>query len=479
MRPILFIAIMAILLAGCSETDGRVPESRDSVTAAPIEASGMLANGLESPGGTPGAAIQLRETAAPLPEETPYLYIQRLETDDGGDKVVQVRANADMDRNSVEQAINKSLVKSKEEQLNYNLDWISSTFLQIRFHLVSEDKIFSFAFDLDDAKTVSGGYFSNDDNPQRNQVTVQYEGIEPRLTLKKWPKGESKFVPAWRTGWIKPIRSADKNTIDSYLFYDKEEHQLYKPANGEVLKLRSPAEPPAGYDNDYGYKDMFSDRFYNGYTYMVSGNKTLYKANTTGRQALSKLRSFKRPVYGMSSSPDGKKIAVLMASDEYLGPDADLIVLNDKGQTIFSRSRAVYLSHSDGFLFMYPIEWQDNRRIILPAGTGPDNPLGKLVFDLTNKSSVPLKDERVTKQMIADLFAHEKMKEGYEDYYLIAGAQWSPDSRYAAYQTSGKRIWVYDRKDRSITFAGAGTLLGWLPDNELLWASGKELVYTY
>lgn len=143
---------------------------------------------------------------------------------------------------------------------------------------------------------------------------------------------------------------------------------------------------------------MYSDRFYPGYTYMVSGNKTLYRVDLKDFSR-KKLHVFDKPVYGMSSSPDGTRIAVLYAHDDYIGPGADLLVLDQKGNMLLSRENAAFLSHSDGFLFVYPLAWEDNSVLILPADNGESSLLGKIRFDTSKGTSDVMRDERITEQI--------------------------------------------------------------------------------
>ncbi|MFD2880969.1 hypothetical protein ACFTAO_41610 [Paenibacillus rhizoplanae] len=76
---------------------------------------------------------------------------------------------------------------------------------------------------------------------------------------------------------------------------------------------------------------------------MISGNKTLYRVDLKGFTS-KKLHVFNKPVYGMSSSPDSKRIAVLTAHDEFIGPGADLTVLDQQGKnTAFAGECCIHL----------------------------------------------------------------------------------------------------------------------------------------
>lgn len=79
----------------------------------------------------------------------------------------------------------------------------------------------------------------------------------------------------------------------------------------------------------------------------------------------------------------------LFAHDDYVGTGADLLVLDKKGNKVFSKENAASMSHSDGFLFVYPLTWEDNSVLILPADSEESNPLGRISLDIrSSKSSI-------------------------------------------------------------------------------------------
>ncbi|AIQ19182.1 hypothetical protein H70357_22555 [Paenibacillus sp. FSL H7-0357] len=462
MRYFAMFAVAAILLAGCQNAEATV----DNVNASIVNTN-KSAEAQSSPLAPPPSST------VPVSTEEPFLYIEQLESISSGQQLVQVKSNSDIDKLSLEQALKNSLNTSDPHtEFSYTLEWESPRFVQIRLRMLEESP-FSCLFNLDEAQTADGRTYKNQDQPYRNKVVVQYSANQGSITLKNFQSDTNKVLPAWDTSWIKNINDNGKNG-PSFLFYGKEEHHLYDALGDKIMNIPSVPAKEGSYGNDYGYHEMYSDRFYPEYTYMVLGNKILYKIdlNDFSREPL---HSFEKPVYGMSSSPDGSKIAVLFAHDDYVGTGADLLVLDKKGNKVFSKENAASMSHSDGFLFVYPLTWEDNSVLILPADSEESNPLGRIALDIRSSKSSIVQDERLTDQVVEDIFAHE----GQQDYYAISKIRWSPDGKLAAYASNTGTIWVYNRIDRTFEFVAAGTLLGWMPDGTLAWADTASPAYTF
>ncbi|HIW34744.1 MAG TPA: hypothetical protein IAA29_18365 [Candidatus Paenibacillus intestinavium] len=350
MRYLTLISILVVVLTGCksevaiSNNDSTIPLLTEKVE--------LL------------TAVEINEAQSPsIIKEEPYLYIENLVSKEDGKRVVIVESNVDMDQKSLEQALEKSLIKSNPDvDLRYTLEWASPKFLLIRFWLLDTD-VFSFMFNLDKATTIDGDVFKNKDQPHRNQLQVLYKGDQPSITT----------------------------------------------------------------------------------------------------------------VYGISSSPDGKKIAVLYAHDKSIGPSADLVILNNKGKIIDTYENAAYVSHSDGFLFEYPLSWLDSTQLILPADINEDNLTGKVLFNLEDQQFTINKDERISDQMIEDIFVYTNDR----DYSYLYSLKWSLDGRLVAFQASSNQIWVYDLELRTFEFMGIGKLLGWLSDGNLVYLNSQDQVIIF
>ncbi|MEK5469611.1 hypothetical protein [Paenibacillus sp. FSL P2-0136] len=463
MRYMAAIVLAAALLSGCQGAD---KAGVNGSSSAPPTASPSIVS--------PTAVSATPSPSASSIEEEPLLYIEQLKTIGGGGQLVQVKSNFDIDQRSLEQALKNSLQTSDPEtEFRYTLEWESPRFVQIRLHL-DEGSVWSGTFNLDEAVTTDGRKYASTEQPYRNTVVIRAADGEGSLLFQGVTSGTRRVVPAWNTGWIKSIQTRE-SVAPSYLFYGQEKHHLVHALTGEALEIPVFAQEKDAYGNDYGYHEMYSDRFYGDFTYMISGNKTLYRVDLKGFTR-TKLHVFSKPVYGMSSSPDGKHIAVLTAHDEYIGPGADLTVLDQKGKILHSQQNAAFISHSDGFLFVYSLTWEDDSNLILPADRGEHNPLGQVRYNTGSGTSTVMQDQRITDQLKKDLAEHERQP---HNDLLLSGLMWSPDNRFAAFQSDTGTIQVYDTQERTFTFISAGTLLGWMPDGTLAWADIKDHVYTF
>ncbi|ETT62610.1 hypothetical protein C173_25961 [Paenibacillus sp. FSL R7-277] len=461
MRYMAAIVLAAALLSGCQGADKAGVNGSSPSPSSPAE-------------GSPTAMSATPTTSAPSSEEEPLLYIEQLKVIGGGGQLIQVKSNSDIDKKSLEQAIKNSLQTSDPEtEFRYTLEWESPRFVQIRLHL-DEGNVWSGTFNLDEAVTADGRKYASTEQPYRNTVVIRAGDGEGSLLFQGVTSGTRRVVPAWNTGWIKSIQTRESGA-PSYLFYGQEKHHLVHALTGEALEIPVFAQEKGAYGNDYGYHEMYSDRFYGDFTYMISGNKTLYRVDLKGFTR-TKLHVFSKPVYGMSSSPDGKRIAVLTAHDEYIGPGADLTVLDQKGKILHSQQNAAFISHSDGFLFVYSLTWEDDSNLILPADRGEHNPLGQVRYNTGSGTSTVMQDQRITDQLKKDLAEHERQP---HNDLLLSGLNWSPDNRFAAFKSGTGAIQVYDTQERSFTFVAAGTMLGWMPDGTLAWADIKDHVYTF
>ncbi|WP_042162041.1 hypothetical protein [Paenibacillus gorillae] len=463
MRYFVSLIVVMFVLTGCTSTEQPPVNKISDISFEAVKVA-------STPTQTPSPEEAMNQ---PLTLEEPSLYIEQFETVPDRQRVIMVKSNFDMQEDSFKKALESSLKKSDEQaELQYSLEWETPRFLRIRF--VFDKETLTFMFNLDAAKTVDGRTYSREDQPNSNIVVVSYNGRQPSLTLKNPLTNEQSIIPGWDSNWIKTIKG-NGGAGPSFLFYGKDQHHLYNILNHKMLELPVVLDKHKdGYGNDYGYNDMYSDQFYSGYTYLVQGNKRLYKVGLKdGKREL--LYKFDKPVYGLSSSPDGKKIAVLYAHDDLIGPVADLKVFDAKGKPIYTLENAAHMSHSDGFLFVYPLSWADNSHLILPADVWEENPLGRIVLDFGSKKQSVLTDKRLTEQVIADLIAYEKS----EDYYAVYSVRWSPDGKLAAFQFRDSQIWVYNTEDRSFLFAGAGTLLDWMPNGQLAWANTLNVAYRF
>jgi hypothetical protein len=238
----------------------------------------------------------------------------------------------------------------------------------------------------------------------------------------------------------------------------------------------SEAEPP--YGNDYGNDVLYADRLLNDEIFAVKGNRTLYLVNIATGEA-KKLYSATRPVYGLAASPDNSQAALLVASEPYIGPNADLIVLNRKGEEVYRKPKASIRSHSDGFLFIYPMAWKDPVSLAVPI-SGYEL-YGNGGVNLVNIST-GVTEFREKPPLPADLlllFEEAAGKVNFPDelHFLPEPGD---QPVYYAIQGTNLDIWLLNQKTRQAVKLERGRLLKWTSDGNLLvGVTSGELLEAY
>jgi len=144
--------------------------------------------------------------------------------------------------------------------------------------------------------------------------------------------------------------------------------------------------------------------------------------------------------------------------------------LGQEIEEIDTYENAAFLSHSDGFLFEYPLSWIDDTQLILPADSNENNLTGKVLLNLKNKQKSIIKDERLTDQLVEDIFTHVKE----ENFFVISSLLWSQDAKVAAFQAMNNQIWIYNTESRTFEFIGVGNLLGWMSSDNLIYTNTKH-----
>lgn len=185
-----------------------------------------------------------------------------------------------------------------------------------------------------------------------------------------------------------------------------------------------------------------------------------------------------RAVYGMSASPDGGRLAVLVTRDG-LGPDTDLLVVDPTdGTVVFERQNAATANKSDGFLAHMHIEWMDDRTLgyeswvrIYPDGTDwkerTDWRRGwlTLVMDGTPPEFRTVEGRRFRYASDPSRLAIET---GEHEVFLLE------DSRPGTaagdiYAVDGRTLPDGVPSPSDGTRIGTGILLGWMHDRYVVW----------
>lgn len=294
---------------------------------------------------------------------------------------------------------------------------------------------------------------------------------------------QGEVVREWAAAAInlfQPVRTGQNEEQELFIYRIGSEQPELLAEDGSITSWPAPQwsddEPP--YGNDYGNDILYADRLLNDEIFAVKGNRTLYLVNIVTGEA-KKLYSAKRPVYGLTASPDNSQAALLVASEPYIGPDADLIVLNRKGEEIFSKPKASVQSHSDGFLFIYPMAWKDSVTLAVPAsgyelyGNGGVNLVhtDTGVTEFREKPSLPADLLRLFEESAG------KVKFPEELHFLPEPGD---QPVYYAVQGMNSDIWLLNQKTRLAVKLEKGRLLKWTTDGNLLVsATSRELLEAY
>ncbi|UVI28907.1 hypothetical protein [Paenibacillus spongiae] len=287
-------------------------------------------------------------------QQAPYLYIQ-LHQESGA---IVVESNRQISRKSVRESMEASLRLIEIDgglPFGYEMDWNDDRRrFVIRTNGLEAGE--SVRFRLDAAHTTSGESYADDSQPYRNTVQLTVPPKQNQIRLIHALEGTEQVTSAQDTPLVQAVQVQEKaGTLPYVLVHGKQgSHSLLPIDGGSPYTIQVKEWPDHGkpYGNDYGGELLFSDRFHADKTYAVYGNRTLYEVAWRAGKA-RKLYDSPEPVYGVASSPDGKRIGLLVASDEFMGPMADLVVLDTNGKKLKRWPDAGFMSHSDGFLFGY------------------------------------------------------------------------------------------------------------------------------
>lgn len=405
-----------------------------------------------------------------LYDTEPLLFIETLA--ESGDIVVQ--SNRPLKEASVREAIEATLAwKTWDEKTpaRYEIYWSDPQRFVVHVEGLKAGE--GLICRLDDVQTESGETFADADGQPlyRNRAVLEVPSSN-RIVFADLERGGAAVIDTSQAVQVQPVNLHDGDAARPYaVVYEREGgHRLIPLGPGEPQTIRIAGWPGHGtpFGNDYGYEPLFSDRFGSDRTYAVYGNRTLYALNwRTGET--SKLYASPQAVYGVAASPSGDRIALLTASDEYIGPEADLLLLNSKGRKLASWPRAAYMSHSDGFLFPYPLTWPDEDTVAVPISGRGDMVHGKAFVDVKRGTVRTVSDPELPAAAM-ELLAR-KIGSGLETLSVLPQA----DGKQLAVQIGGNGVWLIDTNGTRVRWLGSGELLGWTSDGRIaIWEHGAE-----
>jgi len=410
----------------------------------------------------------------------PALFIRTMEDN----RSIVVESNTPMKRSTVIEAIDRNWQRSgygKTARPEYEFVWSDSQRFIIRVQALQSGELARYR--LDGIQTSSGEEFLAEEQPNQHTAIVGERLERSRLRMIDVVAEEetAAALPDSTMAQLVRVQRNSENVGESageqpyLLMYGKDASAMVPLAEGERQEIAVGSWPDLGkvIGNDYGYDVLYSDRFYADYTYAVWGNRTLYRVDWK-KGIATKLYDAPRAVYGVTSSPDGSEIALLLATEEALTPSADLVVVNSTGKVMKSIPKAAYISHSDGFLFPYPVSYQSADTIVVPFFASGEFNRGQ--------GAISWKQGHVEKsEGVLPTAAEEallKKSVGYKGEVIRRQVQSSSANStkgYVALQTDERDIWLIDAGNGTVKWLGKGQLLGWISDQKLaIWENGTE-----
>jgi hypothetical protein len=295
------------------------------------------------------------------------------------------------------------------------------------------------------------------------------------MTVHEWALDSSTI--------LQPILIGEVGSVEEALLaYSPSNRQvIVQPIDGSHISLAEPkwSDEEKSYGNDYGSDVLYADRLLNNMMFAVKGNRTLYLVNVMSGHT-KKLYSATNPVYGIAASPDNSKVALLIASGNSLSTYADLIVLNAKGKTIYSKKKAAYLSHSDGFLFVYPMAWSDSHTLAVPfGGHGEYSQWSRAYIDIAVDKTV-IREQEELPEKARDLLVQYAGEVDFLSLLRILPESAANPSRYYAVELENGESWLLDVDRNQATRLGKGKLLKWTREGEvLMWKPNIEEPFYY
>jgi len=414
----------------------------------------------------------------------PTLFIRTMEDN----RSIVVEANTPMKKSTVIEAIKhneqrSSYGKDKETKPEYEFIWSDSQRFIIRVQGLQPGELVRYR--LDGIQTTSGEKFLAEEQPNQHTAIVgeRSEGSRVRIIDTT---GEEETAAALPDTTMAQLVRVQRNPEDAgggtaiggqpyLLMYGKDASSLIPLGEGERQEIAVGSWPDLGkiFGNDYGYDVLFADRFYADYTYAVRGNRTLYRVDWKKGTA-TKLYDAPRAVYGVTSSPDGSEIALLVTTEEGLSPSADLIIVDSTGKLKKSIPKAAYISHSDGFLFPYPVSYQSADTIVVPFYGSAE--LNRGQGAISWKQGHVKKSEGVLPTATEEALLKQGI--GYKGEIVRRQVQPSsvnPTESYVAVQTDERDIWLIHAGNGAAKWLGKGQLLGWISDQQLaIWDNGTK-----
>ncbi|RED55716.1 hypothetical protein [Cohnella lupini] len=267
---------------------------------------------------------------------------------------------------------------------------------------------------------------------------------------------------------VQPIR-VDQTEGEQMLVYGASSSTpevLREDGSREALTVPEWTDEESSFGNDYGFEVLYSDRLLDDEIFAVRGNRVLYLVNNKSGKT-RKLYTSKLPVYGVAASPDNSRVALLTASEPGLTPFADLIVLDRNGREVYGKPKASYISHSDGFLVVYPMVWTDEHNIAVPLiGNEKYGNGGVDMIDIDAEEAVFLEKRTLSEEELRLLEPFAGKPEFPNELRILPEPGKETDN-YAVEMANGD-IWLLNKTPGQVVKLGNGMLLKWTNEGNVL-----------
>ncbi|WP_028559147.1 hypothetical protein [Paenibacillus pinihumi] len=383
---------------------------------------------------------------------------------------VTVLANRELKRDTAEQSVADSLRLVLPENARapaYDIYWSDPGRFVVRF---SEKPSAPLLLRFDKLLSVSGESFVDPDRADSAEAVLGDRGGQRIRWIN--PAKQSETVQMFKdTALLQPIHEGSYQADKLMAYHFDGTQTIIERDGGKQRRLGITKWPDAegSYPNDYGADVLYSDRMLNGETYAVYGNRTLYRVHlNTGE--IKKLYTSPAPVYGMASSPDGERVALLISSHS-LGPDADLIVFSKDGRKLFSRANAGYINKSDGFLFVAPMTWPDNSTVVVPRSSEAGS---RVRIHIGSKEETPYPSSKLPDSAAA-LLAETLSGQHTVSHIVPQQDAQGVFGRYIMFKTGNGWVWIYDLNKHALSWYGTGIPISWTKEGEaVVWTSDHE-----
>ncbi|RAU96367.1 hypothetical protein [Paenibacillus sp. YN15] len=457
-RLMLCLSVLAAVLSGCFQAAS--PEA-GSVPPAPSPTPAISPSPTELP---PGEPQYLRMN----PDE------KRFPVTDRNSVTFRFSSNLELNRSLLEQALPKQLASNHpgRASLSYTLEWQSGKEFALTFSDLLPREIIHFQADYPPA---DGHGRINEEMPHLSGGAVQYResGLAAATVVTELEPFQHRYLPS-----AKPFQQMAKHAetgLSYTLAYDDAGLYIASLSDGAVRTLPLPAaEDRFSLKGLHGYEAVILPKIlYEDAIYAVMSHSQVYRINTRTEQARLIYTSAK-PIVGMSSSPNGKLIGLMLQDERFLS-EADLVIINEKGQVRNTFPEAAYISHSDGYINIYPLEWVNDNRVRVRTELPEKQYRGYREFDLAAQTAVEVPDVGQQHQELL-----RKLEEKEREIFPF----FSPDQNRLVYITRSNdgffmEIWVTDLTGDKQRFVGIGHFLGWVSPTAIAWAeySAGEVKY--